>query len=145
MNPLLVTLALTVAAPGLKDSPKKDTNPLLGNWVVKKIEISGLPFPVPDGGLTVEFTADGKAVYREGTKPPDPADYTANPKKDPAEIDLTPPTTPGKVPRMIGIYKIEGDILTVCLVTDGERPTKFGAPAAGEVQIVMIFERSKKD
>jgi uncharacterized protein (TIGR03067 family) len=144
MTPVLLALALTVAAPGLKDPPKKDIKPLLGEWVVEKPELGGLPFPHPAGGANVQFTSDGMMVSREGANAPEECGYTADPKKDPAEIEITPSAVEGKVITMVGIYKVEGDTLTLCLVVGGKRPTKFES-VAGEGTIYMTFKRPKKD
>jgi hypothetical protein len=43
-----------------------------------------------------------------------------------------------------GIYKIDGDTLTMCLSPTGERPAKFESTAGGQT-ILMTFKRMKKD
>jgi uncharacterized protein (TIGR03067 family) len=143
MNPILLALALTVAAPGPKDPPKKDVDPLLGQWVGEKAETGGMPLPVPVGGMSMEFKPDGKLVMTDGGKPPEEAGYKADPKKDPHEIDVVPPAAGGKVMTMLGIYKVDGDSLTLCLAAAGERPTKFES-AAGQATILLTFKRAKK-
>ena len=140
---LLTALALTVAAPAPKEPPKKDANPLLGEWVGEKAEAAGMPLPVPAGGVSMEIKPDGTMVMKEGSKAPEEVGYTTNPKKDPHEIDLTPPAAGGKAMTMLGIYKVEGDTLTLCLAAAGGRPTKF-EPAAGQATILMTFKRTKK-
>lgn len=140
---LLTALALAVGAPGPKDPPKKDTNPLLGEWVGEKAESGGMPLPIPVGGVSLEFKPDGKLVMGDGGKPPEEAGYTADAKKDPHEIDLMPPAAGGKVMTMVGIYKVEGDTLMLCLAAVGERPKKFES-GAGQATILMTFKRAKK-
>jgi uncharacterized protein (TIGR03067 family) len=144
MNPVLLALALTVAAPGPKDPPKKEADLLLGKWVGVKSELGGQPEPQPAGGVIVEFTTDGKMVSQEGANAPEESGYTTDPKKDPAEIDITVPAFDKKVIRMVGIFKVEGDTLTMCLVVDRKRPTKFET-AAGELTALLTFKRAKKD
>ena len=138
---LLTALALAVGAPGPKDPPKKDVNPLLGAWVGEKAETGGMPLPV--GGMTMEFKPGGKVVMADGGKPPEEGGYTADPKKDPPEIDLTAPAAGGKAVTMLGIYKVEGDTLTLCLAAVGGRPTKFES-AAGQATLLLTFKRAKK-
>jgi uncharacterized protein (TIGR03067 family) len=144
MTPALLALALVVAAPAPKDKDtKKDGLLLVGEWVGEKAEVAGMPLPAPVSEMRMEFKADGKAVLRDGAKPAEEASYTADPKKDPAEIDLTPPPTGGKAETLLGIYKVEGDTLTLCLAAAGGRPTKFES-AAGSANMLLTFKRAKK-
>jgi uncharacterized protein (TIGR03067 family) len=106
MNPVLLVLAVSLAAPGPKEPPKKDVDPLHGEWVIEKAEISEQPFPVRAGEWTMEFKAGGKLISRERANAPEEWEYTANPKKDPPEIDIIPAAR-RKSPNMIGIYKVE--------------------------------------
>jgi uncharacterized protein (TIGR03067 family) len=140
---VLTALALAIGAPGPKDPPKKDVNPLLGEWVGEKAETGGMPLPVPAGGMTMDFQPDGKLMIKDSGKPPEEAGYTADSKKDPHEIDLMPPAAGGKTMTMLGIYKVDGDTLTLCLAATGTRPTKFES-AAGQPTILMTFKRAKK-
>jgi uncharacterized protein (TIGR03067 family) len=140
MTPALLALAVAVAAPAAKDPPKKDPPTIVGEWLGEKAEAGGKPLPVPPGGVTMEFTADGKVVIKEGPKPPVTGEYTADPKKAPAEIELTP--AKGKDITLVGIYKVEGDALTLCLGVGGKRPDKFESPAGSEYML-MTFKRAK--
>ena len=138
MTPLLVGLALAVAAPGPKEAPKKDGPTLAGDWVVQTVVKGGRPSPEEDSALT--FTADGKAVLKERGKTID-GTYTSDPKKDPAELDLVDPGqmgAPGRTSK--AIYKIEGGTLTICTANDGDRPTAFDSPG-GSTRIIMVLKR----
>jgi uncharacterized protein (TIGR03067 family) len=148
MHPtLLVTLALAVGAPGGKDAPKKDVT-IVGDWNGEKAVSGGKERPVPEGGVTITFTADGKFVVREGKREKaERGTYTTDTKKDPAEIDITPPPDKGERGVIKGIFKVDGDTLTLCFVggkEDAERPTKFESPE-GSRQMLMTLKRAKKD
>jgi uncharacterized protein (TIGR03067 family) len=140
---LLLGLALTVGAPG-KDAPKEKAG-IVGTWNGEKAVAGGKELPVPEGGVSFTFTEDGKVTVKEGKRDkPDAGTYKLDPKKDPAEIDLTPP--PEKKEKVVlGIYKLDGDTLTLCFGKDGgERPTKFESPEGSSV-VVITLKRAKKE
>jgi uncharacterized protein (TIGR03067 family) len=143
---LLITLALTVGAPGTKDPPKKEVS-IVGEWDGEKAVSGGQEKPVPAGGVTITFTADGKFIVREGKREkPEEGTYKTDTKKDPAEIDITAPPESGR-PLVKGIFKIDGETLTLCFAggkDDADRPAKFESPA-GSRNMLMTLKRAKKD
>ncbi|HKB05256.1 MAG TPA: TIGR03067 domain-containing protein [Gemmataceae bacterium] len=143
---VLVGLAVAIGAPKAKDPPKKEAT-IVGEWVGEKALAGGKELPVPDGGITFTFSADGGLTIKEGNRPkPEAGSYKANPKKDPPEIDLIPPPDK-KEPQLQGIYKLDGDTLTLCFSRGGpggERPKNFESPEGSQV-IVMTLKRAKKD
>jgi uncharacterized protein (TIGR03067 family) len=140
---LLVGLAVTVGAQDKKEPAAKDA-PIVGEWVGEKAVAGGKEQPVPPGGITFTFAADGKLTVAEGKKErPDTGTYKTDPKKDPAEIDIIPPEDK-KEPTVQGIYKVDGDTLTLCFGRGkGGRPTKFEAPEGSDV-IVITLKKAKK-
>src|SRR5436190_1850730 len=100
MTHLLLTLALTVAAPGVKDKEKdKAPQKLEGAWVVEKIEGKG---DKKEGMVTFAF-ADGKISIKEGDRDrKEDAAFTADPAKKPPEIDIKPDKS-GKDMTVLGI------------------------------------------
>ena len=118
-----------VAAPGPKDPPKADPPSIVGEWVM---ETAGDPFR-----LTV--TADGKYLKTRGKVTFATQTYAINPKKEPAEIDLT---QTGLGVTTLGIYRVDGDRLTLCFSrSGGDRPSKF--EKAGPSVTLMTFKRVK--
>jgi uncharacterized protein (TIGR03067 family) len=142
MTPVLLLLAATVAAPGPKDPPKKDPPALAGEWVVEGLVVAGQPKPLPAGAAWV-FTADGKAEFWVGRgKPADRGRYTADPRKDPAEVDIT--LGPGETVR--AIYRTEGDKLTLYMGQPGaDRPTGFDPPAGSDAARWTLKRVPKKE
>ena len=140
---LIVGLALALAAPAPKTAGKEDSPSVVGEWALESAVRGGMNDKPPDGaGIT--FTANGKALFREGRRDKvEEGTYTVDPKKNPAEIDIIPPVKE-KAPTVLGIYKIEKDTLTLCMVLGGERPKSFEAPAGSEVML-MTLKRVKKD
>jgi len=143
---LLIGLAIAVGAPA-KEAPKdKDKPGIVGTWVGEKAVAGGKDLPVPDGGISFTFTEDGKVMIKEGKREkPDSGTYKLDPKKDPAEIDLTPPPDKKDDKTILGIYKVDGDTLTLCFGKESaERPTKFESPE-GSKFIVITLKRAKKE
>ena len=142
MTPLLA-LALVVAAPTKKDPPPKEPPTLVGEWAAESALRGGQP-DLPDSGLTITFTADGKVSFKElkGDRA-DESSYKTDPKKNPAEIDLIPPPAE-REPTMLGIYKVDGDTLTLCFTAKGERPKEFASPAGSKI-VLITCKRAKKD
>ena len=143
---LLIGLALAVGAPAPKDPPKAD--PLVGEWTGEKVIVEGKLLPPAKGleGLRLVITADGKLTMHrpEEKEKPETLKYTHDPARDPAEIDMTFKADP-KEPPAQGIYKIEGEFLTLALgVGPGSgRPKKFES-ADGSGVWLMTFKRAKK-
>jgi len=142
MNALLLSVALAVGAPAAKET--KNPPSLVGEWVAEKGVRGGDENPIPPESVRFEFTPDSKVRITEGSKTSELAEYTADPKKDPAEFSIVPP--PGKKkPPVLGIYKLDGDTLTLCLRQGGERPTKFESPKGSEVMLFTLKRVKKKE
>ena len=140
---LLVGLAIAVGAPTKKDPPAKDPPTLVGEWLGESGVRGGKP-ENPPPGTSLTFTADGKVMFKEGgDAKPEEGSYKSDPKKTPGEIDITPPDAP-KGEMLRGIYKIEGDTLTMCFSLRGERPTEFASPPGTEVMLITC-KRAKKE
>ncbi len=133
---LVIGLSVIVAAPAPKATPKKDPPGLVGSWTLQKAEFGGMALPAGAmmiGELSLTFNADGTIVATKGGKPePDQSRYTHDPKKSPAEFDLTESRPGGKDMVVHGIYKIDGDMLTLCMTPMGERPKKFESAAGAD-------------
>jgi uncharacterized protein (TIGR03067 family) len=136
-------LALAVGAPAPKAEAKKDPPTVVGRWVPENASVGGKNDPPPPG-TTFEFTADGKfLMITDGNARPETSSYTTDPKKEPAEIDLDGPGGK-KDPPILGIFKTDGDTLTLAMSKDGTRPTKFESPAGSRVMIITM-KRAKKE
>jgi uncharacterized protein (TIGR03067 family) len=142
MTPLLVGLALAVAAPGPKEAPKKDDPTLVGQWTVETVVKGGRPSDDKDKDGGLDFTADGKAVLKDHGKNV-AGNYTSDAKKDPAELDITLEERGMRI-TLKGIFKIEKDTLTLCLTFEGDRPKGFESPD-GAPTVLLTLKRAPKD
>jgi uncharacterized protein (TIGR03067 family) len=135
MNASLLILALAVAAPGLKDKPPPGIE---GEWAIESRIVDGQPdaaaktdhIKVADGRWTI-LQPDGRKLewvldLDPAAKPPTLTLFQAdNPaRKGPAE--------------MSGIYKVDGDTLTICYVFEGARPTEFGSVAGSKARLMTL-------
>ena len=129
MTPGLV-LALALAAPAPKDGPRPAAadHPLVGEWVVESHVGNGKPFPRFGKPERITITRDCWTVSKESVSE---SCLTLDPKKDPPHIDVWVPTQEEEnICR--GIYRLDGDTLTVCYTLGKDRPTKFeSAPKSG--------------
>jgi uncharacterized protein (TIGR03067 family) len=143
---VLIGLTVTVAAPAPKEAPKKEAT-IIGEWVGEKMVAGGQERPAPKDGITFTFSADGKMTVKEAARgKSEDISYKIDAKKDPREIDMMPPEkgNAGTFPSITGIYKIEGDTLTICFSVAGTRPTAFASPA-GTMTMLMTLKRLKKE
>jgi uncharacterized protein (TIGR03067 family) len=139
VNTLLFGLAVAVGAPALKEA-KPDPSPV-GEWTVESSVFGG-----KDDGVMREapiekivITPDRWTVVRNGDLRGG-SQIAINPKKDPPEIDFDPGMGAGGIK---GIYRLDGDTLTVCYTLRGDRPTKVESPAGSQIQM-MTLKRIKK-
>src|SRR5262245_58549430 len=120
-----------------------------GTWVVISSEQDGKPFKFPPRGTLFTF-ADGKVTV--GPKKQEGklfGTFTADPKKDPKQIDLVQQVDKRKI-ILHGIYRLEKDRLILCVgtasgsgdaaVLEGKRPTEF--KPGPNVQILTL-QRAK--
>jgi uncharacterized protein (TIGR03067 family) len=146
MHVSLLAITLVVAAPALKDKPKAD-NDIVGEWVMESMTSGGRVRPNANPNPTPQryiFTADGKwsVIRGELTLGDGIRGFFTDPKKNPPTIDLIMDVTEQEPTIRAGIYKIDGNILTLCLARDTERPTAFEAKARPRTTL-YTFKRAK--
>lgn len=149
MNAIFLGTAILIGAPALKEAPKKE-NGIVGEWIPESMTMAGKAAKAPTSALRYEFTADGKWIIRREGKdgPGTPREFKVDTKADPNTIDVGSPAKGGVAGAagglsMLGIYKVEGDTLTICFAPGGERPTSF-VPDENARHMVMVLKRAKK-
>lgn len=119
-----------VAVAQEKNAPPDEVKSLQGTWQVTKwINPDGKAAPDDEvKGMSFEFKKDRVRMRSESLK------FTLNPSKKPKWIDFDFDAAGIDTGvEMKGIYKLEGDALTICVIsgaTSGqpaERPTEFKA------------------
>lgn len=143
--------ALVMPAEVAEDDPvKKELELLQGRWEMVERVVRGKKATADEmkrlkGVMLIEGNKktgwsdeSGKKVdVQETTIKIDP---TANPKT----VDKTIVKGTGEGETTLGIYKLDGDQLTICLaVGTKERPTEFSAKPAVH-HLVLVYKRVKK-
>jgi uncharacterized protein (TIGR03067 family) len=143
----LVVLSCPLALFAGDDDVRKEVKALQGTWKAVGLEAGGKSYPkdsVPD--FTFNIGADGKSTGKMG-KIEYQATITVDPKKSPKTIDNQHDSGDQKGKKQYGIYKLEGDKLTVCITAPGaaaaDRPKDF-ATNKDTTGVVFIFERVKE-
>jgi uncharacterized protein (TIGR03067 family) len=138
---LLVVAAINLAA----DDPKKDdTAAFKGNWTAVSIKMAGQEVPAEDlkkfkcsfGDKTYTNSVGGEVIEEGG--------YTIDAMKTPKTIDFDIKKGSDEGKKQLGIYKVEGDTLTMVVGQAGatERPKSL-KPEAGDQLIEVVLERVK--
>src|SRR5262245_5277095 len=119
MTSTLLITVLAVSAPALKDPPKTEVN-IVGEWVVES-QTSGGAMVKSATPQTYTFAADGTWTVTRGGKAVRKTNrtYSLDKTTNPASIDLKTSAAAAR-PSMIGIVKVEHDVLTVCYSRGGE-------------------------
>jgi RNA polymerase sigma factor (sigma-70 family) len=151
-------LALTVAAAGtvvwvrqalaekppaaVKEEAPKDEGKIVGTWAYVSVEVGGQKVPEEEvKGAKLVFAAEGKFTADKGKGKKMTGTYRLGPAKSPKEITTT--TDDGKT--HLGIYKLDGDTLTVCMPEEdgAARPTELVSKVGTRV-VLVVLKREKK-
>ena len=144
----LFGIGLAVAALGLaagcgkKAGTSAPTGPagIEGGWTLVSLEAGGKK---SSAEKTIQATATQLIATKDnGTE--DPLNYKLDPTKSPAEIDLTETRANGKTETMYGIYKLEGDTLTICAAMSdkpADRPKEFKTTPESKTMMMTLKKK----
>jgi RNA polymerase sigma-70 factor (ECF subfamily) len=145
---IVVASTVVVARRALADKPvvtnadeaSKDEEKILGTWTLVSFEEGGQKAPEEKIKMaTATLTADGRMIFKMGEQEQQ-FTYKLDPSKTPKTFDGT--NDRGRT--ALGIYKLDGDTLTVCFERGGgDRPTEF-ASKEGTTVVLEVLKREKK-
>lgn len=137
----LLVVGLLLGADPPSDAGKKDLEKLQGEWKAEKAQNDGEEAPA---SLVEKMTVTVKGesmTIDVGSARDEKAKIHLDPGKSPAAIDIKP-TRPGRE-TILGIYRLEGDSLTLCWAIEGARPAEF-ASKSGSKHVLFVLKRVKK-
>src|SRR5262249_36951339 len=129
--PAILVLGLLLGA----GDAKTDEELFPGTWNVSSLENGGQKETEEKvKQLSIVFREGGKAVVKTEQKETE-VTWQLDATKKPRQISLTDGNK-----TLEGIYKLEGDTLTLCLAEVGKetRPTEFASPAGSRTLLIVL-------
>src|SRR5262249_47132028 len=127
---------------------KKDFEALQGEWMLVSTE----PRLEPDAAYELTIKGEQWTIRAPGILGNGAAKtiIKIDPSKNPKTFDLTTKIGDREHPPRLGIYKLEGNILTLCqTIGKAERPTEFKSTdlteyrSTGKGYMLTVFRRTK--
>lgn len=140
---LFVLLVVPVLVPAQE---KKDEDRFQGEWQIVKLEQAGrdyADFVKREQPVNVftgkEYTFKTATAVEKGT-------FQLNPMGKIREIDYQITAGEHKGKRQLGIYKFEGETLTLCFGQEGadKRPTQFKTAPDAPEYVLFVLKRKKQ-
>lgn len=137
----VLMLATAMTTPALADTAGMVE--LAGTWTATRAEQDGAPSPSLIGHRLM-LEGERYAISAPDGKPLFAGTYRLDPAREPASIDFQGNTAQGAEANWEGVYRLDGDTLTI--VDDAPdpakgRPTALEAPA-GSGHVLIEFRRS---
>lgn len=145
MTRFLVPLAaiVLIGAEPQADATKKDLERMQGRWTVQQAHRDGKDAPAEAlEKMSVKIDGNKLTIDDAESAREEIAELALDPSENPAKIDLKV-NHPGDQQTLQGIYKIDGDTLSICWTKhSGARPTEFAAKA-GSDHVLFVLKRKK--
>jgi uncharacterized protein (TIGR03067 family) len=113
-----------------------------GTWVLIRVDLSRIAMPdvISNSSMVINgnklATRLGQETF-EGT-------HRFDPNQDPKACDRTVTSGPNKGTKQYGIYRLDGDELTICSASSGfPRPKEFKAPDGSNATLIVWKRQSK--
>jgi uncharacterized protein (TIGR03067 family) len=114
-----------------------------GTWVATSSIHDDQPAPEAIVRSIKRIVTDDHVVWERDGKRFAGTKIELDPTREPKTIDLIPDGGPKRGEHVLGIYKLEGDVLTICTAASGQpRPKQFKA-GKGSGCTLQTFQRER--
>jgi uncharacterized protein (TIGR03067 family) len=114
-----------------------------GTWRVTSFVSDGAEAPPEVAGKMSRVVEGDHVVWKRDGNSFAGTTVELDPARDPKALDVIPDGGKLKGKRVLGIYKLDGDTLTICMAApDQDRPTVFEA-GKGSQRTLMTFKREQ--
>jgi uncharacterized protein (TIGR03067 family) len=137
---LLVNLP---ALPFGQETGDKEIKKLQGNWKVVSSQVDNVKIPAEAFKKVVVTFEDDKISFKENRKTYEEIKFHLEPAATPQEINYLYLDGLKKGVKEKGIYKLEGDQLTLCIAQSGQKRPEDFASKKGTGQQLMVLKRLK--
>ncbi len=143
---LVVGLALGADTPR-EDEAAKDLKQFQGTWTLESLEANGKKIDgeiMKKAGQQINLVVKGDQVTLKVSRGDLTGTIKLDPSKSPKAYEVKGAGPEGIAYDSFGIYKIDGDTLTVCYAAAAkDRPSEFKADAGSDVAL-QVWKRDKK-
>ncbi len=140
MLAILTQLTCLLLIPS-SDLAKEELARHQGTWAVTSFVRDGEETPKEIASSIVRIVEGDHVVWKREGKSFAGTSLVLDPTTDPKSLDVIPDGGPSKDKRVLGIYKLEGDVLTICMAgPDLARPKSFTAESGSRLTL-MTFRR----
>jgi uncharacterized protein (TIGR03067 family) len=142
---ILVTLALGINSARREKTMDSDTEKLAGVWNCTSATNDGKALPAEIvRELRLTLTNEGGYKTERGKQVLFDSTYTLDVNKKPKQIDMIGTEGELRGKAALGIYKFDGDALTICYtMPGGDRPTEFESKP-GSKATLAVWKRAKQ-